>query len=98
MKSLAFDKVDELYNTWLKKAPPILYLSIVVEHSAHTMLERYCAKEIFNLKTALNKMKGVSIVHVIMRLEGVLSKADIFTSTKEFNMDNDYFLEFCEEA
>ena len=88
---VSFDFVNELYNLWLKTPPSTPYIETAVERSRHSIMQRTCSAEIFNVKSKKNKATGKSDYVDKLTIEFILTRAEIFHSHEKVEMHVDFF-------
>lgn len=90
LHGVAYDHINQMFNLWLKKAPPTPYLETACERSAHCILSRCCAHEIFNIGKTKSSSRSTEAAEIEV-LETVLCKAGIFANHEPIEMTDDYF-------
>ena len=90
-RGVAYDFVNELYNLWLKQTPTTPFIDTAVERSRHTIVQRFCAGEMFNTKVSNTDTSGRSENEDRIKIECVLTRAGVFTSTEKETMELNKF-------
>ena len=88
---VSYDFVNELYNLWLKTPPSTPFIDTAVERSRHSIMQRTCSEEIFNVREKKSKVAGKSENIDRLTIEFILTKAGIFKSHDSVEMDSDFF-------
>ena len=94
-KCVAFDKANEMYNMYIKKAPTNHYLDITCKRSGHVMAATKCASELYGLPKENREARySATTADDVLKIEEILCATGIFQTHDSTAMTPTFFWQY----